>query len=100
MRIIRKSHLVFPWVFLPGIGRRRPITEFGQEILDGELKKVEAGVSTPYNLSVAEQGLFSAQLALVQVQTAYAKALVAKEHVMGTLLESGNVSLENMLQAK
>ncbi len=74
------------------------IAEFSQQTLDGERKRLEGGASTPYNVMLAEQDLLSAQLTLVQAESGYAKALVARDQATGTLLENSHVSFEQMFR--
>src|ERR1700730_1435121 len=50
--------------------------EFSRQSLDAEQKKRVAGMSTPYNVILAQRNLLNAQLAEVQARATYAKALV------------------------
>jgi outer membrane protein len=66
-----------------------------QLTLDAERKKLEAGLSTPYNVVLRTRDLISAQYAAVQAATAYAKALVAMDQTTGTILERNGIELND-----
>jgi outer membrane protein TolC len=66
--------------------------------LDAERKKLEAGLSTTYNVVLRERDLVSAQYAEVQAVTGYAKSLVAMDQAMGSTLERNRIELDDALQ--
>ena len=66
--------------------------------LDAEQKKLAAGLSTNYNVILAQRDLLTAQLAAVQARDTYAKARVTLDQAMGTTLESCNLRLDDVLQ--
>jgi outer membrane protein TolC len=71
-----------------------------RESLDGEQKKLDAGLSTPYNVVLAQRDWLTAQLAEVQARDSYAKAKVAWDQALGLTLESSQVSLDDMLRGR
>ena len=71
-----------------------------QENLDGEQKKLTAGLSTPYNVVLAQRDRLTAQLAEVQARDSYAKAKVAWDQALGLTLESSQVSLDEVLRGR
>jgi len=74
--------------------------EFSRQSLDAEQKKRVAGMSTPYNVILAERNLLNAQLAEVQAHAAYAKALVEMERSMGVVLEKSHIDPEDAIQGQ
>jgi outer membrane protein len=68
-----------------------------QMALDAEPKKLEAGLSVPYNVVLRERDVASAQYAEVQAMTAYAKALVSIDQAMGTTLERSRIDVVDAL---
>jgi outer membrane protein TolC len=70
------------------------------ENLDGEQKKLTAGLATPYDVVLAQRDLLTAELAEVQARDSYAKAKVAWDQALGLTLESSHVSLDEMLRGR
>jgi outer membrane protein TolC len=70
------------------------------ENLDGEQKKLAAGLATPYDVVLAQRDLLTAELAEVQSRDSYAKAKVAWDQALGLTLESSHVSLDEMLRGR
>ena len=68
-----------------------------KETLDGQQKKLAAGLATPYDVVLAQRDWLTAQLAEVQARDSYAKAKVAWDQALGVTLESSNVSLDDVL---
>ena len=64
---------------------------------DAENEKLREGLSTAYNVILKERDLVSAQYAEVQVETAYADALVAMDQAMGNTLERNGVTLQDAI---
>lgn len=62
---------------------------------DAEQEKLRAGLSTAYNVVLKERDVVTAQYTQVQLETAYAKALVAMDQAMGTTLERNGIRLED-----
>ena len=71
--------------------------EFSRQSMDAEEKKRSAGLSTPYNVILAQRNLLDAQLAEVQARAAYAKALVEMERSTGMLLDKSHVDPERAI---
>src|SRR5690242_993089 len=71
--------------------------EFSRQSLDAEQKKRAAGLSTPYNVILAQRNLLDAELVEVQARAAYAKALVEMQRSAGVLLEKSHVDPERAI---
>jgi len=76
------------------------VVDFSRESLDAEQKKRAAGLSTPYNVILAQRNLLDAQLTEVQARVTYAKALVEMERSMGVLLDKSHIDVEGALQGR
>lgn len=76
------------------------LLEFSKQSLGAEQKKQAAGLSTPYDVILAQRTLLDAQLANVQARVNYAKALVEMERSMGVLPEKSHVDIEEALQGR
>ena len=74
--------------------------EFSRQSVDAEQKKRAAGLSTPYNVVLAQRNLLNAQLAEVQAHATYAKALVEMERSMGVLLEKSHIDPEGAVRGR
>ena len=74
--------------------------EFSRQSLDAEQKKRVAGMSTPYNVILAQRNLLTAQLVEVQAHATYAKALAEMERSMGVVLEKSHIDPEDALQGR
>jgi outer membrane protein TolC len=68
--------------------------EYSKQSADAEQKKLNAGLSTPYNVILAQRSLLAAQLTEVQARAAYAKAMVEMERSMGVILENSHIDAE------
>lgn len=66
--------------------------------LDAERKKLQVGLSVPYNVVLRERDLVTAQYADVQAVTAYAKSLVALDQATGTTLERRRIELNDAVE--
>jgi outer membrane protein len=71
--------------------------EYSSQSLEAEEKKRAAGLSTPYNVILAQRNLLDAQLAEVQARATYANALVEMERSMGVLLEKSHIDPEQAI---
>jgi len=71
-----------------------------KETLDGQQKKLAAGLATPYDVVLAQRDWLTAQLAEVQARDSYAKAKVTWDQALGVTLESSNVSLDDVLRGR
>ena len=74
--------------------------EFSGQSLDAEQKKRAAGLSTPYNVILAQRNLLNAQLVEVQARASYARALVEMERSTGVLLEKSHIDPERAIQGR
>jgi outer membrane protein TolC len=68
--------------------------------LDAEQKKLANGLSTSYNLILAQRDLFTAELAEAQARDAFAKAGIALDQATGVTLEANHVSLDDALRGR
>lgn len=68
--------------------------------LDAERLKLTNGLSTSYNVILAQRDLLTAQLAEAQAQDAFAKAKVALDQATGVTLEANHVSLDEALRGR
>jgi len=80
------------------VAAARAAVRLAEQQLDAEQKKLTAGLSTSYNVILVQRDLFTAQVAEVQARDAYAKARVALDRAMGTVLETNKVSLDAALK--
>jgi outer membrane protein TolC len=71
-----------------------------KETLDGQQKKLAAGLATPYDVVLAQRDWLTAQLAEVQSRDSYAKAKVTWDQALGVTLESSNLSLDDVLRGR
>ena len=65
-----------------------------EQTLDAEEKKLQAGVSIPYNVIQVQRDLLAAQLAAVEARASYAKAVVQMDRATGVTLEKTGIDLE------
>jgi outer membrane protein len=65
--------------------------------LDAEQKKLDVGLSTPYNVILQQRDVFTARLAYAQAEDTYAKARVTLDQAMGTTLDSSHITIEEAL---
>jgi outer membrane protein TolC len=68
-----------------------------QETLEAEQKKLQAGVSTPYQVILRERDLVDAQRTEVATVSGYAKALVEMDRSMGTTLDRNGILINDAL---
>jgi outer membrane protein TolC len=71
-----------------------------KETLDGQQKRLDAGLATPYDVVLAQRDWLTAQLAEVQARDSYAKAKVTWDQALGVTLESSKVSLDDVLRGR
>ncbi|MCZ6492439.1 MAG: TolC family protein [Acidobacteria bacterium] len=67
-----------------------------EQTLDAEEKKLQAGVSIPYNVIQVQRDLLAAQLAAVEARAGYAKAVVQMDRATGVTLEKTGIDLEQV----
>ncbi|RPJ87017.1 MAG: TolC family protein [Acidobacteria bacterium] len=75
----------------------REAARLAREIWVGEQERLEAGVSTSYQVILRERDLVAAQQAEVNASVGYAKAIVEMGRAMGTALERRGIELANAL---
>lgn len=73
---------------------------YSRQNLDAEQKKRAAGLSTPYNVTLAQRDFLNAELAEVQARTSYAKAKVEMDRSMGVLLEKSRIKVEDAIRGQ
>jgi outer membrane protein len=74
--------------------------EFSRQSEDAEEKKRAAGLSTPYNVILAQRNLLDAQLAEAQTRATYANALVEMQRAMGVIMEKSHIDPEDALRGR
>ena len=74
--------------------------EFSRQSEDAEEKKRTAGLSTPYNVILAQRNLLEAQLTEAQARASYASALVEMQRSMGVLMEKSHIDPEDAIRGQ
>ncbi len=74
--------------------------EYSNQALDTEKKKLVAGLSTPYNVTLAQRNALNANLVDAQARAGYAKALVEMDRSRGILMEKDHIDLETILRGQ
>ncbi len=69
-------------------------SELALQVLDAERKKLEAGISTPYDVVLRDRDFVTARQAEIAAQATYARALVEMDRASGVLLDRNNIELE------
>jgi outer membrane protein TolC len=69
--------------------------DLARRVMEAEKIKLDAGVSTPYDVVLRERDYVAAQQAEIASVSAYAKALVEMERASGTILDRNNIQLED-----
>jgi outer membrane protein len=64
-----------------------------QELLDAEQRRFRLGASTPYNVTLQQRDLITAQSAEVAALDSYSAARIALDQTLGTTLEVNHVSI-------
>jgi outer membrane protein len=72
--------------------------EFSRQSEDAEEKKRAAGLSTPYNVILAQRNLLEAQLTEAQARASYASARVEMERATGVLMEKSHIDPEDAVR--
>ena len=70
-------------------------SDLARQVLDAEHKKLDAGISTPYDIILRDRDYVTAQQAEITAVSNYAKALVEMDRASGVLLENNNIELED-----
>ncbi|HUA86684.1 MAG TPA: TolC family protein [Bryobacteraceae bacterium] len=68
--------------------------------LDAQQKRLTAGVSTAYNVVLAQRDVFTARLAEVQARDTYAKARVSLDQAEGTTFEKNHLTIDQALAVR
>jgi len=76
------------------------VMDFSKQSLNTEQEKRAAGLSTPYNVILAQRNLLDARLTEVQAHVSYAKALVELERSMGVLLEKNHIDAQGAFEGR
>ncbi|MBV9770379.1 MAG: TolC family protein [Bryobacterales bacterium] len=71
-----------------------------QELFDAEEKRFRLGASTPYNVTLQQRDLLTAQSAVVAAMVAYSTARVSLDQSLGTTLETNHVSIDEAKSGK
>lgn len=74
--------------------------DFSKQTLSAEQKRLAAGLSTSYNVILAQRNLLAAELAETQAGGAYAKALVGMDRAEGVLLEKNRIDLDDAIRGR
>jgi outer membrane protein TolC len=72
-------------------------TSLAEEKLAAEQQKLAVGISTVYNVILAQRDVFTARLAEVQARDTYAKARVTLDQAMGTTLENSHLTIQEAM---
>ncbi len=72
----------------------------GRQTLEAEQKKLQAGVTTSYQVILRERDLIAAELAEVNAVAGYSKALVEMDRSMGTTLDRNGIRLSDALSGE
>ena len=78
----------------------RKAVDFSRQSLDAEQKRLAAGLSTSYNVILAQRNLLAAELAETQAGGAYAKSLVGLDQAEGVLLEKNHLDLDDAIRGR
>ncbi|HJT87262.1 MAG TPA: TolC family protein [Bryobacteraceae bacterium] len=69
--------------------------DLARRVLDAEQKKLDAGISTPYDIVLRTRDLVTAEQADIAAITGYARALVEMDRATGTILEKDGIDLQD-----
>jgi outer membrane protein TolC len=69
--------------------------QLARQTLEAEQKKLQAGVSTPYQTVLRQRDLIAAETAEVQAVANYSKALVEMDRAMGTTMNRNGIELSD-----
>jgi len=76
----------------------RAATGLRREELDGETRRLEAGVSTAYQVLQVQNSLLTAQVQELQAQIRVRKAITGYRNATGTILNDYGIQLDDLLQ--
>jgi len=78
----------------------RKALDLSRQTLDAERRKLQAGISIPYNVIQMQRDFEQAQSAEVAARANYAKARVALDQVTGVTLERHGIPLDNAINGR
>ena len=78
----------------------RKALELSRQTLDAEQRKLQAGISTPYNVIQMQRDFEQAQFADVSARANYAKAQVMLEQVTGATLVEHGIALDQVIRGQ
>jgi len=73
---------------------------FSRQSLETEQKRLAEGISTAYNVTLAQRNLLNAQLAEVQARAAYAQALVELDRSRSVLLQKSHIDVDEAVRGR
>lgn len=74
--------------------------DLSRQTLDAEQRKLQVGISTPYNVIQRQRDFEQAQFAEVAARARYAKARVALDQVTGEMLEKHAIPLDRVIRGE
>lgn len=69
--------------------------DLARQVLEAERKKLDAGISTPYDVVLRDRDFVAARQAEITAMSGYAKAMVEMERASGELLQRNNIELQD-----
>jgi len=82
------------------VAAARKALDLSRRTLDAEERKLQAGISTPYNVIQVQRDFEQAQFAEVAARANYAKARVALDQVTGEMLEKHGIPLDRVIRGQ
>jgi outer membrane protein TolC len=82
------------------VAAARKALDLSRRTLDAEQRKLQVGISTPYNVIQVQRDFEQAQFAEVAARANYAKARVALDQVTGVMLEKHGISLDRVIRGQ
>jgi outer membrane protein TolC len=74
--------------------------KLADQILEAERKKLQLGISTPYNVILRERDAITARQADIAAVAGYARALVEMDRATGTILDRNGVTISDALSGE
>jgi len=82
------------------VAAARKALDLSRRTLDAEQRKLQVGISTPYNVIQVQRDFEQAQFAEVAARANYAKARVALDQVTGVMLEKHGIPLDRVIRGQ
>lgn len=82
------------------VAAARKALDLSRQTLDAEQRKLQVGISTPYNVIQVQRDFEQAQFAEVAARANYAKARVALDQVTGEMLEKHGIPLDRVIRGQ